>query len=685
MTELPIRAAVDIGGTFTDLVLLDLRTGVCTISKVPSTPPDYSIGVLDALGDVGVEISDIDLLIHGTTAHLNALLERKGATTALLTTEGFGDVYKIARGNRIRMYDLHYANPVPLIPRFRISEIRERIGAQGEVVVPLEEDAAASLKLAASDVEALAICLLHSYANSSHEEALVAQIKEIAPSLSIYPSFEICREWREYERTSTTVINAYVSPILASYLGKLRERLAHAEFQKPVFLMQSNGGLIESVHAERRGALTLMSGPVGGAVGCVALGRELDEPDLICIDMGGTSFDFGLVVNGVLATTSEREIAGFPLLAPSVDIQTIGAGGGSIAWLESGALRVGPRSAGAVPGPACYARGGIEPTVTDANVVLGRISTSAALVGTLTLSPQLAAEAMRSIAELLGLGNDRMAEGVIDVVNTKMANAIRSITIGRGIDPRSFALVAYGGAGPLHAAALAEELGIRRVIVPDASGVFSARGMLQADVRHEQAQTILAPLNEQNLALLGPQFERLEADLARLLLSEGIESSRMAFCRSLDMRYVGQEYFINVILPEQKATYSPVELKDRFDDTYDRQYGHKNLAEDIEIVNARVEGIGRFDEASSSRFAGHLSPELEHDRTTRAQTRSVIFKGVGCPTRVLERSVIVSGETVEGPAILEEHTCTTLVPPGWVAGIDELGNLILRHHDKAEL
>ena len=685
MTNLPIRIAVDIGGTFTDLVLLDFRTHTRTIAKVPSTPPDYSLGVVEALTRVGVEISEIDLLIHGTTAHLNALLERRGATTALLTTEGFGDVYKIARGNRIRMYDLHYANPLPLVPRFLIREVRERIGAQGEVITPLEEGTAASLDIESLNVEALAICLLHSYANSVHEEALAAQIRTLAPSLNVYTSFDICREWREYERTSTTVINAYVSPILASYLGKLRERLEHHGFQKPVFLMQSNGGLIESAHAERRGALTLMSGPVGGAVGCVTLGRELDQPNLICIDMGGTSFDFGLVLNGVLATTSEREIAGFPLLAPTVDIQTIGAGGGSIAWLESGALRVGPRSAGAVPGPACYARGGIEPTVTDANVVLGRLSPTAALGGDLPLSPELAAEAMRSIAKPLGLEINRAAEGVIDVVNTKMANAIRSITIGRGIDPRGFALVAYGGAGPLHAAALAEELGIRRVIVPDASGVFSARGMLQADVRHEQSQTVLVPLSEQSLAQLGPQFERLETGLAKLLLSEGIESSRMAFRRSLDMRYVGQEYFINVVLPDEKADCSPVGLKERFDDTYDHQYGHKNLAEDVEIVNARVEGVGRFDEASSPGFARHFLHEARPSRAPRERIRSVVFHGDRCPTRVLDRTVIELGMTIDGPAIVEEHTCTTLVPPGWVAGIDELGNLTVRHHDEAEL
>ena len=683
MTDLAVRAAIDIGGTFTDLVLLDLRSGTRTVAKVPSTPPDYSVGVLDALTQVGIRVSEINLFIHGTSAHLNALLERSAARTALVTTEGFGDVYKVARGNRIRMYDLHYRNPEPLVPRFRIREVGERLDARGEEILPLSHDAAESLDLELLDVEAVAICLLHSYANPIHEEELARAIQDRHPLIGVYPSSRICREWREYERTCTTVTNAYVSPILTSYLGKLRAKLKRQGFREPVFLMQSNGGLIESTQAEDRGALTLMSGPVGGAVGCVGLSQQLGEPNLICVDMGGTSFDFGLVMQGALATASERRIAGFPLLAPSVDIQSIGAGGGSIAWIESGAVRVGPRSAGALPGPACYQRGGTEPTVTDANVVLGRISTTAALGAAVPVSKQLATDAVRSVATALGLGVDRMAEGIIEVDDAKMANAIRSITIGKGIDPRGFSLVAYGGAGPLHAAALAEELEISRVIVPSEPGVFSARGMLQADVRHEQALTVLVSLNAEHLAKLGAQFRQLEADLANLLMAEGIERSRIAFRRSLDMRYIGQEYFINVPALGQSEEFAAANLKARFDTTYEQQYGHKNLAEDVEIVNVRVEGTGRFDEESGQGFALGMSLEASHSEPPNEETRLVIFGGVPQPTRFVHRTVLKLGETLPGPAIVEEATCTTLVPPGWAASLDEIGDLILSRHDNA--
>jgi len=679
--RLPVRAAIDIGGTFTDLFLVDYRTNQEYVVKVPSTPPDYSVGILDALQQAGVAISEIDLLVHGTTAHLNALLERKGARIGLVTTEGFGDVYKIARGNRAHMYDLHYSNPIPLVPRFLVQEVRERIGPQGDVVIALEDGAASRLGLERLDIEAVAICLLNSYTNSAHEEALAAEIRSMIPSLDVYPSFEICSEWREYERTSTTVLNAYVSPILSSYLGKLRSRLSLQGFEKPVFLMQSNGGLIESTLAERLGALTLMSGPVGGAVGCVRLAEELGEPNLIAIDMGGTSFDFALVMAGTLLTTSEREVAGFPLLAPSIDIHTIGAGGGSIAWLESGALRVGPRSAGAVPGPACYGHGGTEPTVTDANVVLGRLPSIASLGSDLPLSELRAVDAIRAIAEPLGLDVNRMAEGIINVVNAKMANAMRSITIGRGIDPRDFALVAYGGAGPLHAAALAEELGICRVLVPGAPGVFSARGMLQADIRHEDARTVLLPLIGQTLSDLQLQFEDLETGLSDLLQSEGIQASCMTFRRSLDMRYVGQEYFINVPLPYAEADLSTGEIKERFGSSYDRQYGHKNLAEDVEIVNIRAEGEGCFEEGLRTGLAGSVSAEAGGDRGASPKIRRVTFSGAVWDGRVLTRAQLRLGRSWEGPLIIEEDTCTTLVPPGWDVEVGSSRSLVLTRHD----
>jgi N-methylhydantoinase A len=672
------RVAIDIGGTFTDLVLYREGKGQ-RLAKVPSTPPDYSRGVLDALSRVLDDFRDMGILIHGTTAQLNAFLERKGVKTALLTTRGFGDVYAMGRGSRDRMYDLHYRNPEPLVPRRRIFEIDERMDAKGRALLPIDREQVREVipRLREEGVASVAICFLHSYVNPLHERLAASILEEAAPDLFVSPSHRVCREWREFERTSTSVLNAYVSPILDRYLKSLREELRERGYRKKVYLMQSNGGLIDAEMASPRGVLTLMSGPVGGSVGSLALSAQIGEGNLICADMGGTSFDVSLVVRGKAAATSERKLGGLPVLAPMVDIHTIGAGGGSVAFHDAGSLRVGPRSAGAVPGPACYDRGGSEPTVTDANLVLGRIDPEGFLGGRMRLSRERAEAAIDRLAGELGLSREGTAEGMVSVVNAQMANAIRSVTVAKGIDPRAFALVAFGGAGPMHAAFIASELGIERVLVPRAAGAFSAWGMLTTDLRHDLSQTFVVPLEDLPRSHLERTFGELEKELENLLASEGVAPGDMRFVRSLDMRYRGQEYFIHVPLPG--AVSDPTLLRRLFDEQYEKTYGHKNLAEEVETVNARVEASGRLggnELRAEELVAEDLDAEGRGSRTGRA-----IFDGKLRETLFLSRKRLPPAEVLAGPAIVEEPSATTVVPPGYGVQVDSFGNLRIERRE----
>ena len=686
----PVRIAVDIGGTFTDMVMYDDTTASYRVAKVPSTPPDYSEGVIHALNQALDDFGRMAMLIHGTTAPLNAFLERKGARTALVTTKGFGDVYKMGRGNRIRMYDLHYHSPTPLVPRHLIYEVEERHDAKGNPVVPLGKEQLPDVLafIRENDIESVGICFLHSYVNPDHEAAVAEFLRRASDTLFVTPSHEVCREWREYERTSTVAMNAYVSPILKSYLRKLTTGLEARGYEHAVYLMQSNGGLIASSEAESRGVLTLMSGPVGGSVGCKALSQQIGKPNLICIDMGGTSFDFSLIVDGEAIVTSEKKLDDLPLLAPMVDIHTIGAGGGSIAYCEADALRVGPKSAGAVPGPACYGKGGTDPTVTDANVVLGRISPEGFLGGSMRLFPDRADEAVGQLARAFALTKEQMAEGILEVVNAKMANAIRSITISKGIDPRRFSLVAFGGAGPMHAVFIAQELGISEVIVPNAAGAFSAWGMLKTDIRHDASQTYIVPLSKADWTDVEKRFTTLQDDLTHLLEAEGIPSEDMRFRRSMDMRYVGQEYFINVPVSEEIAAKSKGNeaLKGLFDQLYEAQYGHKNLAEEVEIVNLRVEACGLL--ASKAQRASddvaHNRDEEAGRKSETAPTRPTTFDGQSTETAFIDRARLSPRMELTGPVVIEEASCTTIVPPGYRLVVDEHGNLVICRKEKSK-
>jgi N-methylhydantoinase A len=677
-----LRVGADIGGTFTDLVVFDDKQHHMLIAKTPSVPGDYSSGVINALDEVMDDYSRIELFITGTTAPLNAFLERKGARTALVTTQGFGDLYVIRRSNRSRMYDLHYRHPEPLVPRSLTFEVEERLNAQGEVVTPLNEDDLARivLQLRAAQIESVAICFLHSYINPAHEKAAADYFRRAAPDLFVTPSCEVCQEWREYERTSTTVINAYVSPILKKYLVQLVGKLKNSGFDDKVFVMQSNGGLIDSHESESKGLLTLMSGPVGACVGSSVLASQLGEPNLICIDMGGTSFEVSLVVDGKESVVLETNFEGFPIRAPMVDIHSIGAGGGSIAWSEAGALRVGPRSAGAEPGPACYARGGTEPTVTDANVVLGRIDPDSFLGGRMKLHAEASQRVMSELAKEYGLTSDKMAEGMLDVINSKMANAIRTMTISKGIDPREFSLIAFGGAGPMHAMSIAEELEITKVIIPNVAGQFSAWGMLHADIRHDLSKSINTRLNQLNWNEVQDGFSSMEAELTGLLQDEGVPAERMRFLKYLEMRYISQEYTVSVTVPDDvplKTSAAPG-FKNRFDDLYLSTFGHSNPQEESELANIRVEARG----LNASTDRDQRWPLVSEADIMAEKIRPVVFSGKSVETRFLNRSLLKQGQLLEGPLVINELSCTTVVPPGYRVDVDSIGNIVIQNQEE---
>ncbi len=671
-----MRVGVDIGGTFTDAVAVD-DDGRIRTAKVLTTPRRLHDGVLEALERLDVDWGHLDSITHGTTAGLNAFLERRGARVALLTTRGFRDVYELGRANRPDMYNVRYRQPTPLVPRRWIFEIDERTAADGTVLVPVDDGAVRALgERLGDEFEAVAVCFLHSYANPDHERRVAEILADAAPSLAVVCSHEIVPEWREYERTSTTAIAAYVAPIVQDYLAELEEQVTARGLRGPLRVMQSNGGVMMAAMARRKAIQTLFSGPVGGTIACVAVAEQLqDEVDvsrLICIDMGGTSFDVSLVVDGEADVELESELERHPVLSPTVAIHTIGAGGGSVGHVSAGGLRVGPRSAGAEPGPACYGSGGTEPAVTDANLHLGRLPSIARLAGGMALDAAAAEAALSDVGESLGLGADELATGMVAVADSTMANAIREITVLRGIDPRSFALVAFGGAGPLHAAALADELEIDTVLVPADPGVLSAYGMLHADIRHDVVQSFYVGVAETDGEALEATLAEL-AERARLLVKEdGVDERAIVLEPSADLRYVGQEYTVTLPLPAGEATGQMLaELPMRFAEAHEVRYGHSNPAEDVEFVNLRMTARGSLRRPEAVELpVGEAGEPVAVERTW--------FAGSWLATPVHRREALPAGATVPGPGIVLEDACTTLVPPSWTASVSAHGHLVLR-------
>jgi N-methylhydantoinase A len=671
------RVAMDIGGTFTDAVAYDEETGTYVAGKSSTTPQDLTDGVFGALGTVVDDPADVSFSVHGTTQGLNAFLQRRGVRVVLLATSGAGDVLHIARGNRTRLYDIHFRKPTPLVPRRDIVEIEGRLNAAGEEIAALDEAAIRAAARRARDEGAggIAIAFLFAYLNPAHELRAAEIVAEEAPDLAISLSHQVAREWREYERTSSTVLDAYVAPIVKRYLGRLTGEMAARGLAVPMHVMQSNGGIVSAQAAAQQTLQTLLSGPVGGTMGGVALSRITGRPNLICVDMGGTSFDVSLVVDGKPDVSTEAELEGFPLLMPVVNIHTVGAGGGSLAYEEGGGLRVGPQSAGADPGPACYGRGGTEPTVTDANVVLGRVDPSWFAGGQMTLDVDAAKAAVAGLGDTLGLGTLELADGICAVANAKMAQAIRTLTVEKGIAPSDFALVAFGGAGPMHAAFLAAELEIPETIVPRFPGAFSAWGMLETEIRKDFARSFVQTLPTLDSAGLADALEAQEAEAYAALADEGIDRATGRVEHHVDLRYIGQEYTLTIPVlsaDEPRGDTFTADLQARFDTTHAARFGHANPGAPIEFVAARSTGLGdkgRIEPTALDSDAGAAYP---------TERKEVVFGGAPVQATIVRRDDLPVGVSIDGPAVVVESTATTVVPPGQRLTVDPFGALVLQ-------
>ena len=670
------RVSMDIGGTFTDVVAYDEQTGTYAAGKSSTTPADLTEGVLAGLEQVVGSPGDISFTVHGTTQGLNAFLQRRGERVLLLATRGAGDVYHLARGNWTRLYDIHFRKPRPLLPRRDIVEIGGRLDAAGDELEPLDETAIrdAARRVRDEGFGAVAVGFLFSYVNPQHELRAREILQEELDGITVSLSHRVAREWREYERTSSAVIDAYTAPIVRRYLDSLETELRTRGLGVPLHGMQSSGGIVTAESARELTLQTLLSGPVGGTMGGVALARLLGRPNLICVDMGGTSFDVSLVVDGAPDVSSEAELEGFPLLMPVVNIHTIGAGGGSLAYAEAGGLRVGPESAGADPGPACYGRGGSRPTVTDANVVLGRVDPSNFAGGSMTLDAGAAEAAVAALGRELGLRTGQLAEGICDVANAKMAQAIRTLTVEKGIEPRDFALVAIGGAGPMHAVFLARELGIREVLVPRFPGAFSAWGMLETEVRKDASRAYFAPLADVDRNDLARLLAGLEEEGFAGLAEEGLTRETGRVEHALDLRYIGQEYSLTIGLtgadePLQDGFAEYV--ASRFHEAHRTRFGHANPGAPVEVVVVRSAALGDLGRADP----GHL--EEPQDTGYPSDMRRVTFGRENHDAIVVRRDDLRRGAEVPGPAVISEQTATTVVPPGAVATVDPFGTLVL--------
>ena len=663
------RVSADIGGTFTDIVVEDTTNKNIKTIKVLTTPENPANAVFEGLNS-NLNIKDINFIVHGTTVGLNAFLEKKGSRVLLIMTKGISDTYTIARGDRKELYNVQYSKPSTLVPRKDVVEVDERIMWDGSIHTSLNENDLSKIAkiINDEDIKAVAVCYLHSYVNPEHEiKTRKFLSKQIAEDVVISLSHEIAREWREYERASTAVMNSYIGPVTNNYLKSLKSQLQNSNYDKPLYIMQSNGGVIRAESALKQPVKTLLSGPVGGTIGGQALSKLINRPNLICVDMGGTSFDMSLIINGKPSVTNETEQEYIPLLIPLVDIHTIGAGGGSVAWLENEALRVGPRSAGANPGPACYGKNGKEPTVTDANLFLGRLGKESKLGGWMDLDINASEDVLDSLSKKLKISPVELAEGILSIINAKMADAIRTITVKEGIDPREFSLVAFGGAGSMHAVWLAEELEINEIIVPNDPGTFSAWGMLQTDIRRDLTVNFYQNFQSLEQKKLLENYNKLKEEATELLKSENVTEADMNFSLTADMRYIGQEYYVNVQLLEP---FNLEGINKNFHDTYEKQYGHSTPEGPCEFINLRLIALGKIQKSASIKSA--------NEETDRADTkREVIFNQEVHQTDVLSRQKIKTNNKFKGPAVIEESTATTVVPPNYNIVKDDFGNIII--------
>jgi N-methylhydantoinase A len=680
-----IRLAADVGGTFTDIAAFDETTGQLRLGKSLSTPVRLVDGVENGVAKAGADLRSAGLFLHGTTVAINTILERSGARCALITTQGFRDIYEIGRVNRPESYNLFFRRHEPLIERNLRYEIRERLDAGGKVLLKLDEDQvrAAVAHAVGQDVEAVAILFLHSYRNSTHERRVKEIIAESHPHLFVTASHELSQEYREFERTSTAAANAYVGPRVRRYLGEIGEHLEAAGFDGDFLVVQSTGGLFGIEEAQQACIRMLESGPAAGVIGTKALCDSIGLENAIAFDMGGTTAKAGVIHEGTVLMVGSTLIGGYanglPVQIPMIDIQEVGTGGGSIARVEAGgALHVGPESAGAQPGPVCYGRGGVEPTITDANLVLGRLGADRFLGGEMQLDSAAAKHALEHrIAKPLGLDLRQAADGVLRIATTKMAHMVRWVTTERGLDAADFTLVAYGGAGPLHAAMVARELRIARAVVPRAPGHFSSYGMLVADLRRDFVNTWFMPLADARFAAMEAIYAGMERRGREAVAQSRVTVSGVVVQRSADMRYVGQEHAVTVDLPlELFAAEDRNAIKQRFDAMHETRYGYCATAEKAEIVSLRSAVTGLLRKPAFEPIAAGAA---EPPTGALRGVRPVYFAELGryAETPTYDRLLLLAGNRIPGPALIEEYASTTVLHPGDVVEVDAFGNLII--------
>jgi N-methylhydantoinase A len=689
------RLAIDIGGTFTDATLIDEETGAVSIAKVLSTPADPSLGFMAAteriLAESDVAAADVHFVVHATTVATNAIIEGNIARGGFVTTEGFRDLLEIQRQTRPTLYDTRFEKTPPLVPRDRAFGVRERLGPGGEVLTPLDEPSVRGVAAALRDagVESVAVCLLHSYVDPAHERRVGEILADELPGIPISLSSDVAPEFREYLRASTTVINAAIRPVVARYLENIERRLADAGVAAELLVMQSSGGVFGAGAAAQKPVFMVESGPAAGVIASANLGSVLGTDDVISFDMGGTTAKVGLIQGGTPSVTKDYSVgshasagvgglslSGYPVRTPVIDLVEIGAGGGSIAWVDSGGmLRVGPRSAGADPGPVCYRQGGIEPTVTDANVVLGRLNPAYFLGGEIALDVEGARRAIAErCAEPLGLDVVEAANGIVEIANAAMVNALHLISVQRGYDPRDFVLVGFGGAGPVHANAIQRDCEVPTLVVPPAPGIFSATGLLGTDLKRDSSLTLLRPLEDLDVDEIERAFAALEETGAVELAREGLPRERIAFVRQVDMRYVGQSFELTVPLEGAFDAGQSGALRERFHAEHDRVYGFSASSEPVELVSLRLTTVGRIEKPPLRTL------ERSADTPSPKEQRRVFFAEAGgfveCP--IHDRYGLGAGASFAGPAVIEELDSTVVVHPGFGVEIDDLGNLVIR-------
>ncbi len=683
---------VDVGGTFTDVTLVDSQTGEIRNHKVPSTPDDPSRAIMNGIVQIlemnAIPVSEVRYLAHGTTVATNALIERKGAVTGLLVTEGFRDLLEIGRQTRPSLYDFFKEKPEQVIPGHLRMEVSERLYANGQAHKPIDKDSLrdAIQKLKNEGVQSIAVCFLFSYLNPEHERVAVEEIQQMFPEAYVSASHKVVPEFREYARLSTTAINAYLGPVMKRYMENFQNSVREVGIPVDPYITQSNGGIISIQESVSNPVRTAVSGPAAGVVAAAHIAELTGYKNMITFDMGGTSADFSLIENGEPKVSMEREVEGFPARIPMLDIHACGAGGGSIAWLDGGgALKVGPESAGSMPGPAAYGRGGTRPTVTDANVILGRLNPEGILGGRMALDVEASKRVVKEhICDNTNLTELEAAMGILSVVNANMTRAIRLISVQKGYDPREFTLVSFGGAGGLHCGALARELNIPRVLVPPSPGTFCSLGLLVTDVRSDYVRSSLKEAHGDSMKLIGQLFSDMEREGSKMLEKEGIDESNRRFVLGIDMRFKGQNYEITIPVEYEELNGQGVQgIVDRFHEQHEKIYGYSNKSGIVEFVNYRVTALGQLPKATLEKLE-----IAEAEPAKPISYREVYFSEVDEPgyysTAIYNRSELVPGNRIAGPAIIEQMDTTILILPGQSLDVDPYRNLLIHTFSEVE-